>query len=91
MDFNGKSILDFGSGTGVLSILAHKMKANSVIAIDIDEWAFENIKENIRINHTENWQLADAIRGYGFPHLGNTISTLRVRGSTMATSSSTTT
>lgn len=54
MDFRGKSVLDFGSGTGVLSILAHKMKAKSVIAVDIDQWAFENMKENIRINQAEN-------------------------------------
>jgi ribosomal protein L11 methyltransferase len=54
MDFRQKRILDFGSGTGVLSILAHKMKAKSVIAIDIDEWAFENIRENIKINRAKN-------------------------------------
>ncbi len=54
MDFRGKRILDFGSGTGALSILAHKMKAKSVIAIDIDRWAFENIRENIKINKAEN-------------------------------------
>jgi ribosomal protein L11 methyltransferase len=50
MDFKDKSVLDFGSGTGVLSILAHKMKAKSVIAIDIDQWAYNNIIENIRQN-----------------------------------------
>jgi len=54
MDFRGKSILDFGSGTGVLSILAHKMKAKSVIAVDIDHWAYENIRENITINKAKN-------------------------------------
>lgn len=50
MDFEDKSALDFGSGTGVLSILAHKMKAMRIVAADIDEWAYNNIKENIEKN-----------------------------------------
>lgn len=54
MDFENKSVLDFGSGTGVLSILAHKMKAKGVVAIDIDEWAYNNIIENIKKNHAKN-------------------------------------
>lgn len=54
MDFENKSVLDFGSGTGVLSILAHKMKAKGVVAIDIDEWAYNNIIENIEKNQVEN-------------------------------------
>ncbi len=50
MDFESKSALDFGSGTGVLSVLAHKMKAKRVVAVDNDEWAYNNIKENIGKN-----------------------------------------
>lgn len=50
MDFKEKNVLDFGSGTGVLSILAHKMGAKSVVAVDIDEWAYNNIIENIEKN-----------------------------------------
>lgn len=56
MNFENKSVLDFGSGTGVLSILAHKMKAKSVIAIDIDEWAYNNIIENIEKNQAKSIQ-----------------------------------
>lgn len=53
VDFEKKSVLDFGSGTGVLSILAHKMKAKRIVATDIDQWAYNNIKENIGKNGAE--------------------------------------
>ena len=45
-DFAGKSVLDMGSGTGVLAILAHKQGAKPVVAIDNDPWAYENNIEN---------------------------------------------
>ena len=45
-DFTGKSVLDMGSGTGVLAILARKRGANPVVAIDNDPWAYENNIEN---------------------------------------------
>ena len=45
-DFTGKSVLDMGSGTGVLAILARKRGATPVIAIDNDPWAYENNLEN---------------------------------------------
>jgi len=53
IDFKNKKVLDMGSGTGVLAILANKMGANWVDAVDIDDWAFENILENIGRNHTK--------------------------------------
>ena len=45
-EFTGKSVLDMGSGTGVLAILARKRGATPVIAIDNDPWAYENNLEN---------------------------------------------
>ncbi|MCL2414268.1 MAG: 50S ribosomal protein L11 methyltransferase [Bacteroidales bacterium] len=48
----GKRILDMGCGTGILAILAKKLGAEFVEAIDNDEWAFENTKENILRNET---------------------------------------
>ncbi len=49
-----KTVLDFGAGTGVLSILAEKMGAKSILAIDIDPIAVENIEKNaIRNNCTK--------------------------------------
>tara|TARA_B110000503_G_C7154339_1_gene416630 strand:- start:1238 stop:2083 length:846 start_codon:yes stop_codon:yes gene_type:complete len=53
IDFYEKSVLDMGSGTGILAILAKKMAADQVEAIDIEEWSFENMKENFERNNTE--------------------------------------
>lgn len=50
-NFNGKSVLDMGCGTGVLGILAKMKGARSVDAIDIDEWCFLNSKENVQRNN----------------------------------------
>jgi ribosomal protein L11 methyltransferase len=51
MDLNEKSVLDVGSGTGVLAILAGMKGASAVTAIDIDPWAFENCRENTARNN----------------------------------------
>ncbi|MDD2386490.1 MAG: 50S ribosomal protein L11 methyltransferase [Bacteroidales bacterium] len=48
------SVLDMGCGTGVLAIYASMLGAASVIAIDIDEWAYENTIENIQRNNISN-------------------------------------
>ena len=53
MDMKNKNVVDFGSGTGVLAILAEKLGAASVLAIDNEEWAVENSKENLQRNDTE--------------------------------------
>lgn len=50
LDFDGKKVLDFGTGTGVLAILAEKLKAARILAIDTDEWSYENTRENIERN-----------------------------------------
>ncbi|MEO6732430.1 MAG: 50S ribosomal protein L11 methyltransferase [Ferruginibacter sp.] len=51
IEFTGKSVLDFGTGTGVLAILAGKLGAKKVLAIDYDEWSITNAKENIEQNN----------------------------------------
>jgi len=51
IDFEQKSVLDFGCGTGVLAILAHKLGATFVEGVDIDEWAYKNTLENIQLNN----------------------------------------
>lgn len=50
MDFAGASVLDMGSGTGILAILAAMRGAVVVDAVDIDTWAYENCLENIQTN-----------------------------------------
>jgi len=51
---NNKSVLDVGTGTGILAVLASKLGANKISAFDIDEWSVENTIENIQLNHAEN-------------------------------------
>jgi len=50
LDFIDKKVLDFGAGTGVLSILAEKLGANYVDAVDSDEGSVKKARENILIN-----------------------------------------
>jgi ribosomal protein L11 methyltransferase len=50
LDFAGKTVLDVGSGTGILAVLAAKMGAGAVLAFDIEEWAVENARENADLN-----------------------------------------
>jgi ribosomal protein L11 methyltransferase len=50
MDLRGKRVLDFGTGTGVLAILAEKLGAEEVVAIDVDDWSINNAQENTLAN-----------------------------------------
>lgn len=47
LDMGNKSVLDMGSGTGVLAILSAMRGASAVEAIDIDNWCYLNAKENV--------------------------------------------
>jgi ribosomal protein L11 methyltransferase len=60
INFDGKAVMDFGSGTGILAILAEKLGASSVIAIDNDDNCIENAKENIDLNHCTKISLSKA-------------------------------
>lgn len=57
IDISGKEVLDFGTGTAVLSILAAQMEAYSVVANDISIHAFENAVENLSRNEVDNVEL----------------------------------
>jgi len=67
LDLQQKSVLDFGTGTGVLAILACKMGAGSVLAIDSDKLSIDNALENVAINGCEAVQieLSDSLSGTG--------------------------
>ena len=54
MDFNDKKVLDIGCGTGILSIFAWMLGSKEILAIDNNDWAFENAKENILLNNAGN-------------------------------------
>ncbi|MBC8052466.1 MAG: 50S ribosomal protein L11 methyltransferase [Sphingobacteriaceae bacterium] len=51
-DFDGKSILDMGAGTGILAILAAKRGAANITAVDYDPICYDSILENSRLNNT---------------------------------------
>lgn len=54
LDFKNKSVFDYGSGTGILAILAEMLGATHVDAIDIDEWSYENGLENVNTNQCKH-------------------------------------
>lgn len=61
-EIKGKKVLDMGCGTGILSIMAAKAGALSILGIDIDEWSYQNAMENIRNNqlHSIHIKIGDA-------------------------------
>lgn len=65
-DLTGKSLLDMGCGTAILAILSKKKGSGRTVGIDIDEWAYENAKENIVMNGTPDIEIrlggADALK-----------------------------
>lgn len=50
-DLSGKSVIDMGTGTGILAILAAMRGASPVTAIEIDPFAQVNAVENVALNH----------------------------------------
>jgi ribosomal protein L11 methyltransferase len=61
INFNEKRVLDFGTGTGVLAILAAQLGATDVIAIDNDEWSYDNAVENTHANRQSDIEVRQAI------------------------------
>ncbi len=49
----GATVLDFGSGTGILAIAAVKLGAKKAVAVDNDEWTISNIRENLKRNRVD--------------------------------------
>lgn len=60
LSFPGKSVFDFGTGTGVLAILAEKLGATDIYAIDYDEWSIDNARENGENNQCKHIRLEQA-------------------------------
>jgi ribosomal protein L11 methyltransferase len=70
LDMKKKEVLDMGCGSGILAILASKLAAKKVLAVDNDLWAIENCKENCERNKTGNIEIkhgeSETIRGAVF-------------------------
>jgi ribosomal protein L11 methyltransferase len=60
IDLKEKSVLDFGSGTGILAILAEKEGAKNIDAIDNDDWSIANAGENFEKNNCTKINLRKA-------------------------------
>jgi ribosomal protein L11 methyltransferase len=57
IDFKNKTVYDFGTGTGVLAILAEKLGASKVVATDNDPWCISNAEENVAVNNCHSIQV----------------------------------
>lgn len=51
MNLKGSIVVDAGTGTGILAIMAVKRGATHVLAYDIDEWSVRNTQENLQANN----------------------------------------
>lgn len=65
LGFNDKTVFDFGTGTGVLAILAEKLGARSITAIDNDDNSIENAAENLAANGCRRCELFKAASAEG--------------------------
>ena len=54
LNFQNKTVFDFGTGTGILAILAAKLGSSHITAIDVDDWSIDNAKENFERNNCAN-------------------------------------
>ncbi len=70
IDFKGKKVLDYGCGTGILAILASKLGAIDLEAVDIEQPSYENTIENCAVNHVKNvtsiWGILDNVPSHDF-------------------------
>lgn len=57
INFHNKKVFDYGTGTGILAILAHLLGAKEIHAIDIDKWSVENAQENFERNNCSDIQI----------------------------------
>lgn len=57
MDLKGLDVADIGTGSAILAILASKLGAREITAVEIDEFAYTNAVENVELNRCDNINL----------------------------------
>ncbi len=57
MNLRMKRVLDCGTGTGILGIVASKLGAKEVTGYDIDEWSVQNAQHNAQLNQVGNMEV----------------------------------
>ena len=60
IDFNNNTVFDFGTGTGILAILAEKLGSKNILGIDYDDWCIDNATENLAENNCSFITIAKA-------------------------------
>lgn len=55
-NFAGCNVLDMGCGTGILGILTSMKGAERVLGVDIDDWCYNNTKDNLVLNNITNME-----------------------------------
>jgi ribosomal protein L11 methyltransferase len=65
LDFKEKTVLDFGTGTGILAIVAERLGARGIMAVDNDFQSIENATENFILNSCKKIQLTQASSAEG--------------------------
>jgi ribosomal protein L11 methyltransferase len=57
IDIKDKTVMDMGTGTGILGILASMIGCTKIVGIDNDSWCYENAEENIEKNNIHNFDM----------------------------------
>ena len=57
INHENKKVLDVGTGTGVLAIMAHKRGAKSITATDVDDWCIDNSQDNFELNGLKKFKI----------------------------------
>jgi ribosomal protein L11 methyltransferase len=73
VDHAGKFVYDFGSGTGILAIMAGQLGASRIVGNDVDDWCIENANDNLVLNEIDAEMLLGPVGSLGLTEQGDII------------------